>query len=184
MGLLIVIGLIALMVIFVGLYNSLITMKHRVDNAWSQIEVKLQRKFDLIPNLIETVRGYAKHENEVLTKVAELRTSWANAGTVSEKLELNNELSGVLKTIMAVSENYPELKANQNFLDLQEELIETENSISYSRQFYNDTVTRYNTSLDVVPTNIIAGMFAAKFTRAELFKIEEEAKVKVKVDFN
>ena len=183
-ALIIIIGLIILLAIFIGLYNSLITMKHRVDNAWSQIDVQLQRRFDLIPNLVETVKGYMTHESEVLTKVAELRTSWANAGTVAEKSELNNQLSGVLKTIMAVSENYPELKANQNFLDLQEELRNTENKISYSRQFYNDTVTRYNTSLDVVPTNIIAGMFSAKFTRAELFKVEEEARANVKVDFN
>ena len=184
MGLIVVIGLIALICIFIGMYNSLITMKHRVDNAWSQIDVQLQRGFDLIPNLVETVKGYMTHENEVLTKVAELRTSWGNAGTVAEKSELNNQLSGVLKTIMAVSENYPELKANQNFMDLQEELRNTENKISYSRQFYNDTVTKYNTALDVVPTNIIAGMCSAKFPRAELFKVEEEARANVKVDFN
>ena len=124
------------------------------------------------------------HENEVLTKVAELRTSWANAGTVSEKAELNNQLSGVLKTIMAVSENYPELQANQNFAELQEELRNTENKISYSRQFYNDTATRYNTSLEVVPTNIVAGMYPTKFAKADLFKVEEEARANVKVDFN
>lgn len=168
----------------IGLYNNLITQKNRVDNAWSQIDVQLQRRFDLIPNLVETVKGYMTHEKEVLTKVTELRSSWANAGTVGEKAELNNQLSGVLKTIMAVSESYPELKANQNFLELQEELRNTENKISYSRQFYNDTVTRYNTSLDVVPTNIVAAMFSAKFTRAELFKVEEGARANVKVDFN
>ena len=182
--LIVLIVIVVIIAAIVSLYNKLITQKHRVDNAWSQIDVQLQRRFDLIPNLVETVKGYMSHENSVLTKVTELRSAWANAGTVGEKAELNNELSGVLKTIMAVSENYPELKADQSFTELQEELRNTENKISYSRQFYNDTVTRYNTSLDVVPTNIIAGMFSAKFTRAELFKVEEEARANVKVDFN
>ena len=180
----VVILIIVIIIGFISLYNKLITQKHRVDNAWSQIDVQLQRRFDLIPNLVETVKGYMSHESSVLTKVTELRTAWAKAGTVGEKAELNNELSGVLKTIMAVSENYPDLKANQNFAELQEELRNTENKISYARQFYNDTVTRYNTSLDVVPTNIIAGMFSAKFPRAELFKVEEGARANVKVDFN
>ncbi len=185
MALLIVLGIIVLLVAFyISLYNKLITLKNRVENAWSQIDVQLQRRFDLIPNLVETVKGYMTHENDVLTKVAELRTSWANAGTVGEKAELNNQLSGALKTIMAVSENYPELKANQNFSELQEELRNTENKISYSRQFYNDTVTRYNTSLDVIPTNIVAGMNSGKFSKAELFKVEEEAKANVKVSFD
>ena len=182
--LIILIVIVVIIAAIISLYNNLITQKNRVENAWSQIDVQLQRRFDLIPNLVETVKGYMSHENSVLTKVTELRSAWANAGTVAEKAELNNELSGVLKTIMAVTENYPELKADQSFTELQEELRNTENKISYSRQFYNDTVTRYNTSLDVVPTNIIAGMFSAKFTRAELFKVEEEARANVKVDFN
>ena len=176
--------ILVLIFAFISLYNNLVTLKHRVDNAWSQIDVQLQRRFDLIPNLVETVKGYMTHENEVLTKVAELRTSWANAGTVAEKAELNDQLSNTLKTIMAVSENYPELKANENFLLLQEELTTTENKITYSRQFYNDIVTRYNTSLDVVPTNIIVGMYPQKFKPAELFKVEEEeVRKNVKVDF-
>ena len=123
-----------------------------------------------------------KHEESVLTKVTELRTSWAKASTVSEKAELSNELSGALKTIMAVSENYPELKANQNFSELQEELRNTENKISYSRQFYNDSVTLYNTKLEVVPSNIIASLFG--FKPEVLFKVEEEARQNVKVDFS
>lgn len=124
-----------------------------------------------------------KHEEEVLTKVTELRTSWASASSVSEKAELDNQLSGTLKTIMAVSENYPDLKANQNFTQLQEELRSTENKISYSRQFYNDSVTMYNTKLQVFPTNIIAGMF--NFSAADLFKTStEEARQNVKVDFS
>ena len=124
-----------------------------------------------------------KHEADTLTKIAELRTSWASANTVSEKAELDNQLSGALKTIMAVSENYPELKANQNFSELQEELRNTENKISFSRQFYNDSVTMYNTKLEVFPSNIIASSF--NFTEEDFFKAEsEEAKKNVKVDFN
>ena len=123
------------------------------------------------------------HEKETLTKVTELRTSWANATTVDEKAELNNQLSGTLKTIMAVSENYPDLKANQNFLEMQEELRNTENKISFSRQFYNDSVTMYNTKLEVFPSNLIAGWF--KFTAESLFAAEsDEARKNVKVDFN
>ena len=152
--------IIVLLVVFViSLYNTLVQLRLKVKNAWSQIDVQLQRRFDFIPNLLETVTGYMKHEEDVLTKVTELRTSWAKASTVSEKSELNNELSGALKTIMAVSENYPDLKANQNFSELQEELQNTENKIAFSRQFYNDTVTRYNTKLEVFPSNIIASMF-------------------------
>ena len=157
--------------------------KKKVENAWGQIDIQLQRRFDLIPNLVEAVKGYMQHEEETLTKVTELRTSWANAQTVSEKADLENQLSGALKTIMAVSENYPDLKANQNFNTLQEELRSTENKISYARQFYNDTVTMYNTKLQVIPTNIIAGMF--NFQPEELFKTtSEEARQNVKVDFS
>ena len=148
--------ILVLVFVVIGMYNGLVTSRNKVKNAWSQIDVQLQRRFDLIPNLVESVKGYMKHEEGVLTKVTELRTSWANATTVSEKAELDNQLSGALKTIMAVSENYPELKANQNFSELQEELRNTENKITYSRQFYNDSVTMYNTKLQVVPTNIIA----------------------------
>jgi len=178
-----VVIIIALLVIIAGMYNGLVTSRNKVKNAWSQIDVQLQRRFDLIPNLVDSVKGYMKHEESVLTKVTELRTSWANATTVGEKAQLDSELSGALKTIMAVSENYPDLKANQNFSELQEELRNTENKISYSRQFYNDSVTMYNTKLEVIPTNIIAGMFG--FKAEELFKAEsEEARKNVKVDFN
>ena len=183
MGLVIVAIIVILLFIVIGMYNGLVRSRQKVKNAWSQIDVQLQRRFDLIPNLVDSVKGYMKHEEGVLTKVTELRTSWANASTVSEKAELDNQLSGALKTIMAVSENYPDLKANQNFTELQEELRNTENKISYSRQFYNDSVTMYNTKLEVVPTNIIAGMF--NFKPEELFKTDsEEARKNVKVDFN
>ena len=175
--------LIAIVVFIIATYNGLVTARQKVKNAWSQIDVQLQRRFDLIPNFVETVKGYMTHEQDTLTKVTELRSSWANANTVDEKAILNNQLSDTLKTIMAISENYPDLKANQNFLDLQEELRNTENKISFSRQFYNDTVTMYNTKLEVFPSNIIAGMF--NFTAETLFAAEsDEARKNVKVDFN
>ncbi len=166
----------------IGMYNGLVQSKVKVDNAWSQIDVQLQRRFDLIPNFVETVKGYMNHEKETFEKIAQLRTSWANTQSVSEKADLDNQLSGALKTIMAVSENYPELKANQNFSELSEELRNTENKISFSRQFYNDTVTMYNTKLQVFPSNIIAGMF--HFQARDLFKTDsDEARKNVKVDF-
>ena len=179
-----IILIIVAVIIFwiIGSYNGLVTLKQRVSNGWSQIDVQLQRRFDLIPNLVETVKGFAKHEEAVFTKVAELRTSWAGASTVKEKAELSNELSDALKTIMAVSENYPELKSNQNFMQLQEELKNTEDKITYSRQFYNDIVTKYNTKLQVFPDTLIASMF--HFEPAELFKVDsDEARKNVKVIF-
>ena len=175
--------LAVLVVAIAGTYNGLIQSRNKVKNAWSQIDVQLQRRFDLIPNLIESVKGYMGHEEGVLTKVTELRSSWANATTVSEKAALDDELTGALKTIMAVSENYPDLKANQNFSELQEELRNTENKIAYARQFYNDSVTMYNTKLQMFPTNIVAAIFS--FKEEELFKTEsEEARKNVKVDFS
>ena len=179
--------LLILLVFFILLiictYNGLVRTRMKVKNAWSQIDVQLQRRFDLIPNFVETVKGYIKHEQGTLTKIAELRTAWANTNTVAQKADLDNQLSSALKTIMAVSENYPELKANQNFSELSEELRNTENKISYSRQFYNDSVTMYNTKLAVFPSNIIASIFG--FKEEELFKTEsEEARKNIKVDFN
>lgn len=180
----IILGIVVVVVIAViAIYNSLVTLRQRVRNAWSQIDVQLQRRFDLIPNLVETVKGYMAHEADVLTKVTDLRSSWADAKTLDEKAKLDNELSDTLKTIMAVAENYPDLKANQNFSELQTELTNTENKISYSRQFYNDTVTRYNTKLEVFPSNIVASMF--HFTAEQLFEVDnQEAKKNVKVDFS
>ena len=175
---------IVLLVIWViAVYNGLVTSKMKAENAWSQIDVQLQRRFDLIPNFVETVKGYMTHESETFEKITALRTSWANSSTVGEKAKLDNELSGALKTIMAVSENYPELKANTNFSELSEELRNTEDKISFSRQFYNDSVTMYNTKLEVFPSNLIANIF--NFKAKELFAAEsEEARKNVKVDFN
>ena len=180
----IILLVIVLLVIWViAIYNGLVRAKLKVDNAWSQIDVQLQRRFDLIPNFVETVKGYMSHESETFEKIAALRTSWANSSTVSEKAKLDGELSEALKTIMAVSENYPDLKANTNFSELSEELRNTENKISFSRQFYNDSVTMYNEKLQMFPSNIIAGMF--NFKERDLFVAEsDEARKNVKVDFN
>lgn len=180
----IVIAIIVILVIFViAKYNSLVTLRQRVKNGWSQIDVQLQRRFDLIPNLVESVKGYMSQESEVLEKVTSLRSSWANATTPAEKMQIDNQLTGALKSIMAVSESYPDLKSNQNFIALQEELSNTEDKISFSRQFYNDTVTKYNTELEVFPTNIIASIF--HFEHESLFVVDsDEARKNVKVDFN
>ncbi len=181
-GLIILAIVVILIIAVIAIYNGLVKARIKVDNAWSQIDVQLQRRFDLIPNFVETVKGYMTHESQTFEKIAELRSSWANAGTVSEKAKLDNELSDTLKTIMAISENYPQLKANQNFSELSEELRNTENKISFARQFYNDSVTIYNTKLEVFPSNIIAGMFG--FKPRDLFNAEsDEARKNVKVDF-
>ena len=178
----IILGVVILLVFWIiSVYNSLVKSKMKVNNSWSQIDVQLQRRFDLIPNLVETVKGYMNHEEQTFTKIAELRTAWANSNTVKEKAEIDTQLSNTLKTIMAVSENYPELKSNQNFSELQEELRGTENKISFSRQFYNDTATMYNTKLQVIPSNIIASMFG--FKEVDLFEAEsDEARKNVKVN--
>ncbi len=182
-GLILIAIILIIILAFISIYNGLVKAKFKVDNAWSQIDVQLQRRFDLIPNFVETVKGYMKHESDTFTKISEIRTSWAHAQNVTEKANLDNQLSTALKTIMAVSESYPELKANENFSELSEELRNTENKISFSRQFYNDTVTMYNTKLQVFPSNIIAGMF--NFTPRDLFEAEnDEARKNVKVDFS
>ena len=179
----IILAIVVILVIAViAMYNSLVQARIKVDNAWSQIDVQLQRRFDLIPNFVETVKGYMTHEKETFEKITNLRSSWSETQTVAEKANLDNELSTALKTIMAVAENYPDLKANQNFSELSEELRNTENKISFSRQFYNDTVTMYNTKLEVFPSNVIANIF--KFKARELFTTEsDEARKNVKVSF-
>ena len=166
----------------ISVYNQLIALRNRVKDQWAQIDVQLKRRFDLIPNLVETVKGYMAHESDVLEKVTSLRSSWTNAKTVEDKASIDSSLSSTLKTIMALSENYPDLKANTNFMNLQDELSKTEDKLSYSRQFYNDTVTKYNTQLEVFPSNIAAGLFG--FKPEALFKVDNaEARKNVKVDF-
>jgi LemA protein len=182
-GIWIVLIIIAVFVfIAVGIYNSLITLRNRADNAWAQVDVQLRRRYDLIPNLVETVKGYAKHEREVFQKVTEARSQAINAGTVKEQGQAENMLTGALKSLFAVVENYPDLKANQNFLMLQEELAGTEGKIAYARQFYNDTVMKFNMKQQIFPSNIIANMF--NFKEKEYFEIEEPAaREPVKVEF-
>ncbi|HEX2694585.1 MAG TPA: LemA family protein [Acidobacteriota bacterium] len=178
--LLIIIAAVALMA--VGMYNSLITLRNRCDNAWSQVDVQLRRRFDLIPNLVETVKGYAKHESGVFERVTQARTQAMGAATPKEAGQAENVLSGALKSLFAVAEAYPDLKANQNFLMLQEELAGTESKIAYARQFYNDVVMKFNMKQQVFPSNIIANMFA--FKEKEYFEIgDEAAKGPVKVSF-
>lgn len=178
----IIIGVVFLLVIYVIIaYNRLVNLRNQLKNGWHQIDVQLRRRYDLIPNLIETVKGYATHEKELFAKVAEARAAAINASSVKEQAEAENALSSTLKTIFAVAENYPELKASENFMMLQEELAATENKIAYARQFYNDAVMRYNTAIQSFPTNIIARIF--NFTPEDYFEIETEAREPVRVKF-
>ena len=166
----------------VGMYNGLVGLRNRCENAWSQVDVQLKRRYDLIPNLVETVKGYAKHEREVFEKVTQARTAAINAGTVKDQGLAENQLAGALKTLFAVAEAYPDLKANQNFLMLQEELAGTEGKIAYARQFYNDQVIKFNNKQQVFPSSVIAGMF--HFQTRDYFELEEPAaKQPVKVQF-
>ncbi len=183
----IIIGLIVLIVIiilfFVLTYNSLISVEKRVENAWAQIDVQLKRRADLIPNLIETVKGYAKFEKKVLTEVTKARTAILSAKTPKEAAKGENMLEGALKTVFAVAESYPSLKANENFKALQEELASTENKIAFARQFYNDMVMKWNTMILQFPVNIIANMFN-KNKEKEFFEVKEAERKNVKVDFS
>lgn len=165
----------------VGMYNGLVTLRNRVDEAWSDIDVQLKRRYDLIPNLINTVKGYATHEKELLEKVTQARANAISAGSVAEHQEAENMLTGALKSVFAVAENYPDLKANQNFLELQKELSDTENKIQASRRFYNGNVRDFNTKIEVFPNNLMAGSF--NFTKREFFEAEESEKENVKVQF-
>lgn len=157
----------------VGAYNGLIRLRNQLENAWAQIDVQLKRRHDLIPNLVESVKGYAAHERNTLENVIKARNMAASATSVADRAQAENVLTGALKSLFAVAEAYPDLKANQNFLRLQEELASTENKIAFSRQFYNDSVQGYNTSIEVFPTNILAGMF--HFGRRDFFEVKEQA---------
>lgn len=152
-------------------YNGLVSARNQVKTGWAQIDVQLKRRFDLIPNLVETVKGYAKHEQETLEKVIQARNAAMGASSVEELAAKEGELRQTLRSLFALSENYPDLKANQNFLKLQDELSGTENKISFARQFYNDVVFRYNTRIQTFPTNILAGMF--HFTQEPLFEVDD-----------
>jgi len=171
---LIAIGVIVVLFIafLLGLYNGLIKQRNRVREAWADIDVQLKRRFDLIPNLVDTVKGYMQHERGTLESVTAARTAIMNAGNQQEREAGENMLSGALKSLFAVSENYPDLKASQNFLQLQQELTDTENKVQAARRFYNGVVRDYNTAIQTVPTNMVAGTFG--FAAEELFKVEVE----------
>jgi LemA protein len=173
--------IIIILVAIVAIYNGLVTARNKVKNAWAQIDVQLNRRADLIPNLVETVKGYAAHESSVFEDVTAARAGLMNANGVKEIGEANNQLSSTLKTLFAVAENYPELKANENFKELQAQLAQTEDKIAYSRQFYNDSVMMYNNKCQTFPSNIFAGMFG--FKEADFFEAAGEARSVPKVEF-
>ena len=173
--------IVLLALIVVGMYNGLITLKNRVDEAWSDIDVQLKRRHDLIPNLVNTVKGYATHEKELFEKVTQARTAAMGAQTPAQKEQAENALSGTLKSLFAVSENYPDLKANQNFLELQRELTDTEDKIQAARRFYNGNVRDFNTKIQTFPTNVMAGML--NFSKREFFAAEESERENVSVQF-
>ncbi|MHB8946593.1 MAG: LemA family protein [Bacillota bacterium] len=177
-----VIGILALLVVIgIAAYNSLVVSKNRVENAWSQIDVQLKRRTDLVPNLVETVKGYAAHEHDTFEMVTKARAQMVSAGGVAEQAQANNRMTQALKSLFAVAEAYPELKANQNFLMLQEELAGIENKIAYARQFYNDSVLRFNASIQSFPTSIFARSMG--FTEKKYFETPEAEREVPKVKF-
>ena len=181
-GLLILLILIVIPLIYViVVYNRLITHKNRVKNAWSQIDVQLNRRYDLIPNLVEAVKGYMKHESETLERVIQARAAAMGCTNVAQKSEADNVLTGTLKSLFAVAEQYPNLKADKNVMQLQEELTSTENRISFARQHYNDSTMEYNIAIQAFPGNIIAGMFG--FTLSDFFAVDDVKKEVPKVKF-
>lgn len=178
----VILGVIVVAIFWlIGVYNGLIRLRNRTDEAWSDIDVQLKRRYDLIPNLVETVKGYAKHEKELFENVTQARTRAMGAKGVEEKGKAENMLSGTLKTLFAVAENYPDLKANENFLKLQDELADTENKIQAARRFYNGNVRDFNTKIQIFPNNLIASMLG--FKKYDFFEIEEGEKEPVKVQF-
>ncbi len=180
-GIVVGVVVVLLILVFILSYNGLVRLRNRIDNAWSQIDVQLKRRYDLIPNLVETVKGYAAHERQTLESVTQARANAINAQGPAQQAEAENVLSGALKSLFAVAEAYPDLKANQNFLSLQEELTSTEDRVAYARQFYNDSVLSYNNKLQTFPRNVIAGMF--NFEKREYFEGEPEATGPVRVQF-
>lgn len=179
LGLAVFVVVIALAVI--ALYNRLVMLRNRVDNAWAQIDVQLKQRYDLIPNLVETVKGYATHERETLEKVIQARNMAVNATGIEAQAQAENFLTGALKSLFAVAEAYPDLKANVNFMDLQDKLATLEQKIAYARQFYNDSVMSLNTAIQSFPANVLAGMFG--FTQREYFEIEAGEAAAPRVEF-
>lgn len=173
--------LVAVVAFVIATYNKLVSLRNKVMNSSAQIDAQLQRRFDLIPNLVETVKGFASHEKELLENVTASRSGYMSAGSTEEKLAMNNQLTSSLKTLFAVAENYPELKANTNFLRLQDELSETEDKVTYARQFYNDAVTIYNNKRQMFPSNLVAGIFG--FREEALFAADAAANEAPRVRF-
>lgn len=173
--------LLAIVLYVVATYNGLVSLRNKVNDQWSQIDVELKRRFDLIPNLVNTVKGYAKHEDETLEKVIKARNSYLSSGTREQAMEADSELSSAINKLFALSEAYPDLKANESFLDLQAQLKETEEKISFARKFYNDTALLLNNKVDMFPSNLIASLF--KFSKVEFFKANETERENVKVEF-
>ena len=178
----VILGVLVVIAIFlVSTYNGLVVARNKVKDQFSQIDVQLKKRFDLIPNLVETVKGYAKHESETLEKVIEARNGYANAKTDAEKMAASKEMSQGVMQIFALAENYPELKANSNFLELQGQLKEVEDKISYARQFYNDSVLLYNNKTEMFPSNLVASMFG--FKKETFFEADEKERENVEVKF-
>jgi LemA protein len=181
--LLVLIALVVVVGLWVlGMYNGLVRLKNRIESAWSQIDVQLQRRYDLIPNLVETVKGYASHEKDTLERVIQARNQAMSAQGVANQAQAENVITGALKSLFALSEAYPDLKANQNFLALQEELSGTEGKIAYARQFYNEAVQTYNTKTQTFPSALVAGRFG--FKQREYFEADDTSRGPVKVDFS
>ncbi len=181
MGWIVLIVVVVLIALLVGMYNSLVRDRNRVDNAWSQVDVQLKRRYDLIPNVVETVRGYATHEQQTFERVTQARNAAQAARGPAEQAEAENFLTSALRQLFAVAEDYPELRASENFAGLQEELSETEDRIAISRQIYNDTVLTYNNRVQQVPTNVVASVFG--FREREFFEGGDEAEEAPAVEF-
>ena len=177
----IIVVLVLIILSIISTYNELVRLRNKVKDQWSQIDVQLKRRCDLIPNLVETVKGYTKHEEGTLTSVIEARNKAVSAATPEEAIKAEGEMTQALSRLFALTEAYPELKANQNFMELQKSLEETENKITYSRQFYNDNVLNYNNKIEMFPSNIIASMF--KFEKAVFFEASEKDREVPKVQF-
>ena len=181
-GWIILIVVLVLLVLYViSTYNSLVGLRNKVRDQWSQIDVQLKRRFDLIPNLVETVKGYANHEKETLEDVIKARNTFLSATTKEDEMKANGELTNAISKLFALAESYPDLKANENFLGLQKELTETEDKISYARQFYNDVVMKYNNKIEMFSTNLVAGIFG--FKSETFFSAKENERENVKVKF-
>lgn len=180
--LIVVLVIVVLIVLwFIATYNKLVVLRNKVKDQWAQIDTVLKRRFDLIPNLVETVKGYAKHESETIENVIKARNTYVTASTPEGQMKADGQLTQAISKLFALSESYPELKANTNFMSLQNELTETEDKIQYARQFYNDIVLKYNNACEVFPTVIVAGI--CHFTESAFFKAEDEERQNVKVQF-